>query len=502
MTSLQGLIPAAGKGVRARPYTHEVHKGMLQINGVPNIQRVVEVMRDQLAIRRIVIVVGYLGETIKAHFGDGENFDVEIEYVDNDQLEKGLAWSISLAQEKITAQYFCIMLCDECYISSNHYKLLRYPYQDKLVTCCGLPVDEDKVIRRNYAICLDAKGDIKELQEKPVIVSSRIMGTGTFLCSKEIFGRINDFFLKSSDGYVEFVHALNEIQQNERSLGYFQIDGTYVNINDRDSLYLAKYHERKRVFLGSSVGLIIHSDGTEDNVCLTIQRYADLGLFKEIYVVLPFVNSIAHKVKESEGHAIVCPESISGYGEMLKYATKYSSEDIIVFTEAIYSFPARDVEKLMTYLPEADMVIGTRTTRQLIEQGSNMRGPVRMAHAVLGRVVEIFWWDRQARFTDVGCTFRAIWKSSFDSIAGDLHSRGPEFSVEMMIALLNQHQRVIEVPVSYFNQGQFVGRKYQTATTFFRFLALILMRSVSKRRGTRSKENLAETPLIDRQGDG
>lgn len=122
------------------------------------------------------------------------------------------------------------------------------------------------------------------------------------------------------------------------------------------------------------------------------------------------------------------------------------------------------------------MVLGTRTTRQLIEQGSTMTGLVRLANAFLGRLVELLWWNRRARFTDVGCTFRAIWKTSFDSIKDDLTSKGPEFSAEMMIALLNQHQRVIEIPVNYFNRSQSLQEQYRTSSTFFRMLLLILAR--------------------------
>jgi len=479
MTDLQGVIPAAGKGVRARPYTHLTHKGMLDINGSPNIQRIIEIMRDQLSIRRIVIVIGYLGDSIKAFFGSGERFGVEIEYVENTELDKGLAWSIYLASTRITSPYFCVMLCDECYINSNHCDLLQHPYTGFLVTCCGLPVDDNALIQRNYAITLDGGQQIVGLQEKPEVVSSKIMGTGTFLCSNAIAGHLKAAFERSADGFVDFVSELNRIHQAERSLGYFEINGTYVNINDRDSLYLAKYHERKRTFASSSVGLIIYSEGHEKNVDFTIQRYAELDVFKTISVVMPAANSIRQVVEDCGARAVVCPGDLLLYGEQIKYAMCQAMEDIIVLTEADYSFLSRDIDKLLTYVPESDMVIGTRTTRQLIEQGSTMRGLVRMANAILGRLVEMLWWNRGARFTDVGCTFRAIWRSSFDSIKEELVSDGPEFSVEMMIVLLNRHQRVIEIPVNYFNRSQAYKRKYQTASTFFRFLKLIVLRRLA-----------------------
>ena len=108
-----------------------------------------------------------------------------------------------------------------------------------------------------------------------------------------------------------------------------------------------------------------------------------------------------------------------------------------------------------------------------------MDGLVRLAHHALGLLVEVLWWNRQGRFTDVGCTFRAIWKSSWENIKDDLVSDGPEFSAEMMIELMRQHQRVIEIPVSYFNQSQSTKKQDQTASIFFRFIKLILTRRLS-----------------------
>ncbi len=479
MNKLQGLIPAAGKGVRARPYTHDIHKGMLDIHGAPNIQRIVGIMRDQLAIEEIVIVIGYLGETIKAYFGDGSNFGVKIRYVQNNDLDKGLAWSINLAQQEVSSEHFCIMLCDECYISSNHNELLNFEYSNYTVTCCGLPVDDNRLIQKNFAVYLDEHQKVKALEEKPTVVSSRILGTGTFVCSSSIFTHLTMLFeLNPAEG-VDFVGALNELHQRQPSLGFFQIEGTYVNINDRDSLYLAKYHERKRRFEQSAAGLLIYSEGHEANINFTIQRYAELGIFATISVVLPSDNTIKDKVLAHGAVPIVCPAGSTRYGAKLRHAMHQATEDIIVLTEADYSFSARDVDKLLTYLPEADMVIGSRTTRQLIEQGSNMRGLVRLAHHALGFLVEILWWNRRGRFTDVGCTFRAIWKSSWDSIQDDLTSDGPEFSAEMMIELMRQHQRVIEIPVNYFNQSQSTKKQYQTATLFFRFIKLIVGRRLS-----------------------
>ena len=103
----------------------------------------------------------------------------------------------------------------------------------------------------------------------------------------------------------------------------------------------------------------------------------------------------------------------------------------------------------MEYLKDCDMVIGTRTTRELIEQGANMTGLLRLGNIAVGKLVELLWWSREPRFTDVGCTYRALWKEAWQKIRDQVTGVGPEFSPEMMIEILRSRQRVIEIPVSY-----------------------------------------------------
>jgi choline kinase len=60
---LVDLIPAAGRGARAYPYTATIPKPMLDVDGTPLIVRNVVLLRAQLGIREIVIVVGYLPDS-------------------------------------------------------------------------------------------------------------------------------------------------------------------------------------------------------------------------------------------------------------------------------------------------------------------------------------------------------------------------------------------------------------------------------------------------------
>jgi len=122
-SELVGLIPAAGWGVRAYPYTRTIPKSMLEVDGIPLIERNVTLLRDHLAVRVIVIVVGYRGEVIRQHLGDGRRLGVRIRYVTNERLELNLPYSVYLASREIAGPT-CMILADECYIDSNHRAML------------------------------------------------------------------------------------------------------------------------------------------------------------------------------------------------------------------------------------------------------------------------------------------------------------------------------------------------------------------------------------------
>jgi len=192
MPELVGLIPAAGRGVRAYPYTNTIPKSMLEIDGVPVLQRNVELLRDQLQIRDMRIVVGHQGHVIREYFGDGGRFGVRITYVDNDRLDLELAYSIYIGSRDIRS-YCCVVLADECYVGTNHRALLDTPYRDALATLCFIETDYVKHIRKNYVATFE-DGRVTDLHEKPATVTGRLMGTGTYLLSSEVFRRLGDAF--------------------------------------------------------------------------------------------------------------------------------------------------------------------------------------------------------------------------------------------------------------------------------------------------------------------
>jgi NDP-sugar pyrophosphorylase family protein len=243
VSELVGLIPAAGRGVRAYPYTKRIPKGLFKVSGKPLLEHLVTLQRDQLGIQRIFIVVGELGDAIKKYFEDGSNWGIRIEYLENDAVHLGLAYSVSLG-EQVVNEPFLLMLSDEYYQDTNHARLAGINLDSALGYCALMKEQDWSRISKNFTVHLQ-ENCITHLMEKPRERVGDLLGTGTFLLSPRIFGYLKEAVAQTKDA-TDFIGVLDEAVQNGEILHPFYLKGKYVNINDLDSLNWANFLGRSR----------------------------------------------------------------------------------------------------------------------------------------------------------------------------------------------------------------------------------------------------------------
>jgi mannose-1-phosphate guanylyltransferase len=75
----RAVILSGGEGLRLRPITHDIPKGLVRVGGKPLLEWVVEWLQ-QNGVTDLVIGVAYLKEKIMRYFGNGGKFGVEIQY--------------------------------------------------------------------------------------------------------------------------------------------------------------------------------------------------------------------------------------------------------------------------------------------------------------------------------------------------------------------------------------------------------------------------------------
>jgi dTDP-glucose pyrophosphorylase len=95
------VLMAGGLGTRLRPLTEERPKPMLAVGGKPILETILESFAEQ-GFKRIFLSVNYKAEMVVNHFGTGERWGVQLDYL-HESTRLGTAGSLSLLPERPTA---------------------------------------------------------------------------------------------------------------------------------------------------------------------------------------------------------------------------------------------------------------------------------------------------------------------------------------------------------------------------------------------------------------
>jgi len=78
-TPKTAVILSGGEGLRLRPITHDIPKGLVKVGGKPLLEWVIEWLQQNM-VTDLIIGVAYLREKIIHYFGNGGKFGVDIRY--------------------------------------------------------------------------------------------------------------------------------------------------------------------------------------------------------------------------------------------------------------------------------------------------------------------------------------------------------------------------------------------------------------------------------------
>ena len=142
------VIMAGGKGSRLRSITNdEIPKPMVPVDGKPLLEYQVEKLKSY-GIKKIVMIVGHLGEKIVDHFKDGKDFGVEIDYI----FEKeplGTAGAFYYLKDKIDAKDFMLVFGD-VFFDMDFDRMEDFHFKNSALTTLlahpnGHPYDSDLI---------------------------------------------------------------------------------------------------------------------------------------------------------------------------------------------------------------------------------------------------------------------------------------------------------------------------------------------------------------------
>lgn len=158
------VIMAGGRGFRLRPYTDCCPKPMLEVNGKPILQHIIERAAIN-GFRNFVISLHYLGEVIVEHFGDGSKFGVQISYLRED-IPLGTAGCLSLLSKKNDQPF--IITNGDVLTEINYKEILDYHIKYDAQATMAV---RQYQIQNQYGVVQINGIEIDGFEEKPIYSS-------------------------------------------------------------------------------------------------------------------------------------------------------------------------------------------------------------------------------------------------------------------------------------------------------------------------------------------
>jgi len=207
----KAVILAGGQGSKMRPFTYEIPKALLPINGQPLLHYMIEKLR-RAGVTDIIICVGYLGEQIRNHFGDGKRFGVNIRYSSEDvPLQTGGAL---LKVRKYISRNPFLVLNGDVISNLNFNDIVDFHVKEEPAVTVGVTVVDDP---KNYGkLELHGLQLVNYFPPESSEKTSGLINTGIYVMSPEIF----DYFPKNKSRFL-FEDVITKLIGMKKANGFF-----------------------------------------------------------------------------------------------------------------------------------------------------------------------------------------------------------------------------------------------------------------------------------------
>ncbi len=230
---MKGLIPAAGKGTRMRPFTLAYPKELLPVGTKAVIEHVIETMK-KAGIEEIVVVVGWKQHAILDYLGSGERLDVDITYVVQDD-RNGLAGAVKTGEDAVDGESFAVILGDNYLTDCDALKELKEFHNSNgwEATIGSFKVDDPT----SYGIIDGEDGHVNGLVEKPSReeAPSDEGIAGIYVFEPSIFDAIEKIGRGKGNEY-QLTDAIDLLRKETDKIGYMRIPGDHIDVGTPERL--------------------------------------------------------------------------------------------------------------------------------------------------------------------------------------------------------------------------------------------------------------------------
>ncbi len=209
---MKALILAAGEGQRMGPLTENRPKPLLPVAGRPFLEHTVLALKEA-GIGSVMILTGYLGLSIKEHFGNGSSFGMDISYIVQPR-QLGTANAVSMVRDLIDGPFLCVN--GDVLLTGPLLRGLLELHQKHGSSIMTLAQVEDA---SRFGSVKVEEGRVKCIIEKSGEVGPGLVNSGIYVLTPSIFKHIDSTPL-SPRGEYELTTSIERLMGYEEVLAY------------------------------------------------------------------------------------------------------------------------------------------------------------------------------------------------------------------------------------------------------------------------------------------
>ncbi|MCK4964439.1 MAG: NTP transferase domain-containing protein [Dehalococcoidia bacterium] len=209
---MKAVILAAGEGNRMHPLTYTRPKVMLPLANKPILEHLLLEAREA-GIREFVFVVGYRSDTVRSFFGNGDRWQVSIEYV-TQMKQLGTTHALSMVERLIDGKFLLI----------NGDVIVGGEYIRKIAAKNDISLSLVEVTNpRDLGVVEVEEGQVVRIYEKVANPPSNLANAGLYLLTADIFAAVSGV-KKSPRGEYEITDSLQLLIDEQHRVSYEIID--------------------------------------------------------------------------------------------------------------------------------------------------------------------------------------------------------------------------------------------------------------------------------------
>ena len=222
---------AAGRGTRMRDLTSELPKPMIEVQGKPILQHIIEGLRAA-GVTQFLIIVGYRSEVVRQFFGDGTRFGVLISY-ETQVVQDGTGKVVELARDFAGGDPFVLSYGDIIVDPANYQRLVRLEEECEAI----VSVKRNEDVSQGGAVFVNERFELTDLREKPKAgePTSPWYNAGIYAFRSSIF----DFAARiepSPRGEFELTDAIRDLARSGRKVQARELAGAWADVRDPEIL--------------------------------------------------------------------------------------------------------------------------------------------------------------------------------------------------------------------------------------------------------------------------